>query len=540
MLFIDPIFLFIFVPGSVIGYYLVRSWLGQEAALATLFVSSLIFYGYTYPPYVAMILASYVLNFTGAYFLRRTQSRALLILMIALNLGYLGFFKYFNFFVENLEAASGLHLAVIQVALPLGISFYTFQQIPYLVDAYRGHLERLSFLRYVVVNSFYPHLVAGPIIWHREIAPQLDRSRHEPFDPAMAALGVTIFVIGMFKKVMIADSAASLADATFRAAEAGQQLTFYEAWFGAFSYAIQIYFDFSGYSEMAIGLALLYGIRFPINFFSPYKATSIIEFWKRWHMTMTRFFQEFVYVPLQLFFGRRFAGVYWRYIAILIMMFLVGLWHGAGWTWIMWGVLHGVLLCSNHLWRAIRHAMGVPYDPEASTGILVRVLSWVVTFSAVTSAWVLFRAETFGGAATMYQAMFLGNGVSLPQSLIAVFGMDVIGVVRGAGVSFVDQPFFGVLAGRITSYQLLFLFLCIVFVAVAPNTLQLVRYYSSGRGVKAFGGVADAVVNWVPRPAWFNWRPSWTVSIAVAVMFIAALTTVLDDPSRSVFIYFNF
>jgi D-alanyl-lipoteichoic acid acyltransferase DltB (MBOAT superfamily) len=521
-------------------YYVARYSFGQQAALVSLLLSSLFFYGYSVPIYLPMIIGSYMINYIGARFLTKTGSRLLLTLMITLNLGFLGFFKYFNFFIENTEALTGFEFATIHVALPLGISFYTFQQIPYLVDAYHGRLEHLSFLRYVVVNSFYPHLIAGPIIWHREIAPQLERSRHEPFDAAMASLGLTIFVIGLFKKVMVADSAAFLADAAFNASETGQALTFYEAWFGALSYSIQIYFDFSGYSEMAIGLALLYGIRFPINFFSPYKATSVIEFWKRWHMTMTRFFQEFVYVPIQMYFSRRSESVYLRYLAIMIMMSLVGFWHGAGWTWILWGGLHGLLLCGNHLWRGLRHAAGFPYDPNSSGGPIGRVFSWALTFACVTAAWVLFRAKTFGGAAAMYKAMFLGNGIAFDRSFVEVWGDGWTKLIHSMGIGLSDNAIFGVLAARTSNYQILFLLLSILFVAIAPNTLQVMRYYSNGRTMKAFGGKADAIMNWVPRVARKPWRPSLGRAAVVGLLFVAALTTVLDDPSRSVFIYFNF
>ena len=383
MLFVSQVFIFVFLPISVIGFYAMRRTLGNRAALAWLFGASLFFYGYNYPPYVLLILASYTINFLGARRLQQTGSRSLLVLMIGLNLGYLGYFKYFNFFVDNLNSMLGLHMPNGHIALPLGISFYTFQQIPYLVGAYQRQFHNVGFLKYCVVNSFFPHLIAGPIIWHREIAPQLERAATERFNAADFARGVTFFSIGLFKKIIIADNLAYLVDDIFGAVEGGHaQLTFGDSWLGAVAYGLQIYFDFSGYSEMAIGLALMFGIRFPINFFSPYKATSIIEFWRRWHMTMTRFFQEYVYVPLQFAIGRRSEWTGFRYLIIFIMMFLVGLWHGAGWTWVVWGSAHGLLLVINHLWRAGRSLAGVPYNPQRRWPA-GRVFGWVLTFFAV-------------------------------------------------------------------------------------------------------------------------------------------------------------
>ena len=386
MLFISPAFIFGFLPIVIVGFYLLRRVAGNNMALAWLFAASVFFYGYNYPPYVLLILSSYTVNFLGARRLQQTGSRRLLVLMIALNLAFLGYFKYFNFFIDNLNAALGLSMPNDPIALPLAISFFTFQQIPYLVGAYQQQFHKLGLLKYCVVNSFFPHLIAGPIIWHREIAPQLESRANWRFNAGDFARGMTFFAIGLFKKVIIADNLAYLVDDVFGAAEAGQTLTFADAWLGSVAYGLQIYFDFSGYSEMAIGLALMFGIRFPINFYSPYKATSLIEFWRRWHMTMTRFFQEFVFVPLQMAIGRRSDWVGYRYLIIFLMMFLVGLWHGAGWTWIVWGCAHGALLMLNHLWRTIRSKCGSPYDPQRSR-LIGRLAGWSITFAAVIACW---------------------------------------------------------------------------------------------------------------------------------------------------------
>jgi alginate O-acetyltransferase complex protein AlgI len=532
MLFIDPDFIFIFVPITVFGFYCVKRFAGAQASYLWLFVASLVFYGFSYPPYILALLISYAVNYAGARRLQETHSRTLLVFMIGLNLAYLGYFKYFNFFVENISALTGARSQFAKVVLPLGISFYTFQQIPYLVGAYNGELRNVGLLKYCVINSFFPHLVAGPIIWHKEIAPQLERGRGEPFDQNMAALGVVFFVIGLFKKVMIADNVAYLADSVFDSAAKGLGLTFFDGWLGAVAYSLQIYFDFSGYSEMAIGLGLLFGLRLPINFFSPYKATNIIEFWRRWHMSMTRFFQEFVYVPLQFGLARRGAPEPFRYGAIMFMMLLVGIWHGAGWTWIAWGVLHGVLLCLNHLWRAFRAWVGVPYGSRGGTA--GRLVGWTLTFLAVSAAWVLFRAKDFESAKLIYEAMFFGHGLVMPTNFYAIVGATLSNWLIALGANF-SGPALGVAAA--SGLQIIALLMLVAFVALAPNTLQVLGYYTENRTPRAFA--SDALANFGVGLHSY-WTPSWRWAFATGGMFVASLTTLFDDTTRSVFIYFNF
>jgi alginate O-acetyltransferase complex protein AlgI len=431
-------------------------------------------------------------------------------------------------------------MSFMKVMLPLGISFYTFQQIPYLVAAYNREFHDIGLLKYCVVNSFFPHLIAGPIIWHREIAPQLVRGRDEPIDTAMATLGLVFFSIGLFKKVILADNIVYMADDVFDAAAAHAALTFGDGWLGAIAYGLQIYFDFSGYSEMAIGLALLFGIRFPINFFSPYKATSVIEFWRRWHMTMTRFFQEFVYVPLQFAVGRRFRSAASRYGVIMIMMLLVGLWHGAGWTWIFWGIVHGLLLCWNHLWRSIRKTIGLPYEAGRSISLIGRTLSWALTFLSVSAAWVLFRAADSGIAASIYRSMFFLNGFVLPKSLGAMLPSNLYNIANSLGAVFADGSLSATVSAKISSFQIIGLGALLVFVALAPNTLQILRYYSEGRTLRAFNSAADSVADFDWTNMVRQWRPTWGWVAAAAAMFIVSLTSIADDTSRTVFIYFNF
>jgi hypothetical protein len=309
-----------------------------------------------------------------------------------------------------------------------------------------------------------------------------------------------------------------------------------QAWAATLGFLLQLYFDFSGYSEMAIGLALMFGIRFPINFFSPYKATSIIEFWRRWHMTMTRFFQEYVYVPLQFAIGRRSEWAGLRYLIIFVMMFLVGLWHGAGWTWVVWGSAHGLLLVLNHLWRAGRSWLGVPYHAERSW-LLGRILGWALTFFVVIACWVVFRAKDFANAHVFYQAMFLTSGAGLPESVVGLLGFDAWRILSGLGVTFNGEWLSTFIGTKYSALQLTSVFALVAFVAMMPNTIQLMGYFTQVRGAQAFRTRADALLDWSTVP---SWRPDWVWIALTSVFFAVPLTSILDESAKTVFIYFNF
>jgi D-alanyl-lipoteichoic acid acyltransferase DltB (MBOAT superfamily) len=540
MLFVDPVFLFLFAPIVVFGFWILRSYAGITAALLWLTGCSIFFYGYEAPRLVVYLLASYSFNYLVSRRLSVKPKGWLFALAVIVNLAYLGYFKYTNFFLSNVEYLTGAHFNLSKVILPLGISFYTFQQIVYLSDAYNGHLTSLSFIKYCSINSFFPHLVAGPIIWHREIAPQLERSRSDGFDGNLASLGLLFFSVGFFKKVMIADNMAVIADTVFKLAGQQAHLSFAESWLGALAYSIQIYFDFSGYSEMAIGLALLFGIRFPINFFSPYKATSIIEFWRRWHMTMTRFFQEFVYMPLQLAATRRFASPATNYAIIIVMMLLVGIWHGAGWTWIAWGLLHGLLLCLNHLWRHAKAAFGIVDDPKSPGSFATKFLAWLLTYLVVIAGWVLFRADNFDIALRLYRAMFLLDGFSLPYQTIGLIGADLFRFLSGHGVRFDAELVQSTASTQFSALQVWSVFLLTIFAATAPNLLQMTRYYSGGRSPRSFTSPRDSLLDIDLAIDRKMWRPSRSWAAVSAIAFVASLLMILDDTTRSVFIYFNF
>jgi len=384
MLFNSFPFLFLFLPASLAVYFILGRLGAPRLANASLALASLAFYGFwRYEPpgggephrlyaYVALLCASTAANYALGSVLQTGRRGGLLAAGIAANLAVLGWFKYSAFAALTLNAWFHLHAPVPRVILPLAISFYTFTQIAFLVDASRGLARELSFGRYCLFVFFFPHLIAGPIVHHSEIMPQFARPEARRWSFASVAAALCWLSIGLFKKVAIADAIAPLAGAVF--AHAGQ-VTMIEAWAGALAYAFQIYFDFSGYSDMAIGLGLFFNIRLPDNFDAPYRASDIVDFWRRWHMTLSRFLRDYVYIPLG---GNRLGG-FRRYLNLFLTMLLGGIWHGAGWLFLLWGAYHGALLVICHLWRGLRKPL-----PEA--------LARALTFVAVLLGWVLFRA----------------------------------------------------------------------------------------------------------------------------------------------------
>ena len=410
MLFNSLIFLFVFLPITLTGFlWLNRSGQGRLAVMFMI-AASVIFYAYWYPPHVIIFLGSVIGNFVLgraiAEHRNATIRRILVTVGVTANLALLGFFKYSAFLAEIVlgQGAGGDFMSVLtSTALPIGISFYTFQQIAFLVDV-SHEPRRYSFLEYAFFISFFPHLIAGPLLHHREIIPQISqlavRLRGDRYAVGFLAPGIALLIIGLTKKVILADTFGDLANIAFDGAARGEPLTFLDAWGGAVAYAWQIYFDFSAYSDMAIGLGLMLGIRLPINFNSPYKATSIIDFWRRWHITLSRFLRDYLYIPL----GGNRRGEARRYVNILATMVLGGLWHGAGFTFILWGFIHGLLLALNHGLRSV-----MSWKPP-------RWLAVGVTLTLVILAWVPFRAASLAVTAEFWQAMLGFGGIALPAA----------------------------------------------------------------------------------------------------------------------------
>lgn len=396
MLFNSYEFVFVFLPACLIGC-LIAERLSSTASRWFLVAMSLGFYAWWSTAYVWVLVASVVLNYSAASLIARVQSRLVLGLVIAANLAALGYFKYLSFFSGVASSLSGVDLFVSGIVLPIGISFFTFQQIAYHVDRWRAQVPPHGFLDYAMLSAFFPHLLAGPIVRHSEFLPQLRRPL--PIRAHYVLVGLTLFAVGLVKKVVLADSLETLATPVFDAARAGGVPAFEAAWRGALAYAFQLYFDFSGYSDMAIGLALMFGFRFPINFDAPYRSTSIAEFWRRWHMTLGRFLRDYLYIPLGG--GRRGRGL--TAVNLFVVMLLGGLWHGAAWTFILWGALHGAMLAVHHAWSRL---VPVSSPPTA----VRRGLAWSATFLGVTVAWVAFRADSVGAALRVWTGMLPGSG----------------------------------------------------------------------------------------------------------------------------------
>ncbi len=390
MLFSSYTFLFQFLPAVVLAFAAARRH-SPRAGILVLTCASLFFYGAWRPVYLLLLAASIAANFSlGLLMEDPLRRRAVGLLGVALNLALLGYFKYTGFIFDSVHLLTGAPLPLVNIVLPLGISFFTFQQIAYLVDVMRGAPVERDIVSYTLFVSFFPHLIAGPLVHHAEMIPQFKRGRTSR-SAVLAARGLAIFAAGLFKKVVIADNLAQFVSPVFTHVDAGGGVTAPWAWLATLAYTFQIYFDFSGYSDMAVGLALLFGIRLPVNFRSPYKASSIIEFWRRWHITLSRFLRDYLYIPL----GGNRLGEPRRYLNLMITMLLGGLWHGAGWNFLIWGGLHGLYLCVNHLWQAWRGAGAKFRSGSAGLG------SWAITFVAIVIAWVFFRAKTAAGAAHM-------------------------------------------------------------------------------------------------------------------------------------------
>ena len=377
-------------------------------------LASLFFYGWWDWRYVALLLSSIAINYTLGRAIHRAEGRAryrTLVLGIAFNLALLGFFKYTNFFLGTVSEITGTPIPFAHIVLPLGISFFSFTQIAFLVDVYRRLAVEFNFTNYTLFVTYFPHLIAGPVLHHKEMMPQfasaeMGRPKAEDF-----AVGIAMFTIGLAKKVLIADTFALFASPLFGGAEAGAHPALIAAWVGAIAYTMQIYFDFSGYSDMAIGLSRMFGVRLPVNFDSPYQATSVIDFWRRWHMTLSRFLRDYLYIPLG---GNRF-GERRRQLNLMATMVLGGLWHGASWTFVVWGTLHGIYLTINHAWRSA-------HGGQPAQGIPARAAGWALTFAAVVVAWVFFRAASFHGALSVLAGMSGLNGIILPDKLAGPLG----------------------------------------------------------------------------------------------------------------------
>jgi len=515
-------FIFLFVPIVAVGFFLFAR-IGTQWAATWLVAASYFFYAYWNPKYLILLLISIAINYEIGTAIakrvadgRRATARTILVWGIVFDLALLGYFKYAGFFVENFAWLVDRH-PTIAITLPLGISFFTFTQLAFLVDAFHGKVTRYNRIHYGLFVSYFPHLIAGPILHHHEMLPQFERKETYRFSYENMAVGGTIFFIGLFKKVILADGISVHVDPVFDAAAIGLPLSLVEAWGGVLSYALQLYFDFSGYSDMAIGVSRMFGIALPLNFYSPYKAASIIEFWQRWHMTLSRFLRDYLYIPL----GGNRKGPSRRYVNLMLTMLLGGLWHGAGWTFVVWGGLHGAYLIVNHAWRALRVKLG--QDPRQPLSAPWKAASVLVTFFCVTVAWAFFRAKDLPAAEAMIAGMFGRNGIGLSQSLLRDFGgAGEWLVAHGFGAPGVVDNFL------VNSSTFAWVAVLMLVTWIAPNTHQLMNRYERVTNVPDIAG---------DRPPRFVWNPTMA---AAALTCVIALAAIVNLNARSAFLYFQF
>jgi D-alanyl-lipoteichoic acid acyltransferase DltB (MBOAT superfamily) len=403
MLFTSHSFIFLFLPLALLLVFAVGHLLGRQGAIISVILTSMAFYYLAGRAQLGVLVLSLALNYLLIrlwFAVSDAQSkRAIIAVSVIGNLAALAYYKYAGFLVVQVNTVSGSELSVPAIALPLAISFFTFQQIAYSLDVQAGRVAEHRLLDYAFCVTFFPHLVAGPIVNYRELIPQLKANKIFGFRQIDIVVGISVFLIGLAKKNLVADQLATYAAPGFAAADGGSDISTATAWSCALAYTFQIYFDFSGYSDMAIGLARMLGVHLPVNFASPYKATSIIDFWRRWHITLSRFLRDYLYFSL----GGNRKGKFRRHANLLLTMLLGGLWHGASWTFVVWGGLHGLLLVLNHLWRELSGKLGLGWVFNGQAGML---LARAVTFFVVVLTWVPFRAETISGAGRIFQAMF--------------------------------------------------------------------------------------------------------------------------------------
>jgi D-alanyl-lipoteichoic acid acyltransferase DltB (MBOAT superfamily) len=492
MLFNSYVFIFAFLPIAVAGFAILGQFRWRRAGIIWLILCSAFYYGYWNWHYLFLLGILLIVNYLiGTQWLCRGGAglrKAGLIVGLTMNLSALAYFKYAGLLVKSFDALTGTSIAIPAIVLPLGISFFVFQKIAYLVDMYKGRGYSRNFLDYCLFVAFFPQLIAGPIVHPREILPQLSRRMTFGVTAKNLSIGLTLFVFGLTKKAIIADNISPLASELFAAAAAGRAPALAASWLGVLAYTLQIYFDFSGYTDMAIGLARIFSVRLPLNFNSPYQARNMIDFWRRWHMTLSRFLRDYLYFPL----GGNRKGPIRRYANLMITMLLGGLWHGANWTFMAWGGLHGLFLIVNHVWTGSGRAK------SCGTSVLARVFAHGLTFLCVIVAWVFFRAENFHSAGRILAGMSGAHGIDCAHIWHARTNWILV---------------MGLLA----------------FVFFAPNSQRIMALARPALGV--LPPTAEA------QEGRLLWRPDLAWAVVVAV---AGIASVLLLSTASEFIYYQF
>ena len=492
MLFNSYIFILGFLPITFLVYFHLLKKDLKGSAKVFLVIASLFFYSWWNIVYLPIILFSMVFNYRIGKSLDRSNKNikswqyGLLITGILINIGILAYFKYADFFLQNINNITSSNISLLELTLPLAISFFTFQQIAYLVDCYRQQTKEYSFLNYALFVTFFPQLIAGPIVHHEEMMPQFGDNENKVKNYTNITKGIFIFSIGLFKKVVIADSFSLWVENGFNKADT---LSFFEAWATSLSYTFQLYYDFSGYADMAIGIALLFNIKLPINFNSPYKAISIQDFWRRWHMTLSRFLRDYVYIPLGGNRSKGRRGWHFKIYSNLMMTFIIGgFWHGAGWTFIFWGFLHGTALIIQKIWSGLNLKLK-PW------------LAWFITFNFINISWVFFRAEKWDDAIKVLRGMFGYSGVSLPSFLGGFEFLSGYGIVFNGLMPSIEGD----------KYTAFLIFCSLFFVLAFKNSNEILKAFHFGK---------KYLILWIP------------------LLFVFSLLSIAK--SKTEFLYFNF
>ncbi len=522
MLFNSIVFICAFLPVVSIVFFLLGSASHRLAGL-WLCAASIFFYGWWNYQYIGLLLVSVLFNYSVGYLVsryvkgrRQRVAYSVLALGVGGNLALLGYYKYAHFFLDTANQLLGANWTIAQIILPLGISFFTFTQIAFLVDSYRGKASEYDFVHYLLFVTYFPHLIAGPILHHSQMMPQFALKNTYRLHWPNVATGVTFFVLGLGKKVLLADMFADPTHAIFGAATHGVNPMLIEAWIGALSYTLQLYFDFSGYTDMAIGISYIFNIKLPLNFNSPYKAENIIDFWRRWHMTLSAFLRDYLYIPL----GGNRLGSARRYLNLMVTMLLGGLWHGAGWTFLIWGGLHGFYLVVNHGFRSFRERIGWV---DGRFGHAEKIISVAVTFWAVVIAWVFFRANNLGTAMSMVRGMVGLNGISLIHSSVGI-PPGLVHWLGAHGIVFLGFTPITLFTGA----TMMKLMVGLAIVWFMPNTQE---WLTISAGAKSVSWWPSFIVRWRPESTW--------TSVAMGILLGVCLLTLLSG-APSEFLYFQF
>lgn len=490
MLFNSFEFIFLFLPIVVIVYFLLNQKRLILIANIWLVISSLFFYGWWNFSYLLLLLLSIVINYGIGILLFYKKRKIYLLLGITFNVALLGYYKYMDFFIENINNIFSINIPLLKIILPLAISFFTFQQIAYIVDAYKKNKTEFNLVNYSLFVSFFPQLLAGPIVHYSDIIPQFQNIRKKVVNYRNLCIGLFLFSIGLFKKVILADTLAGWANQGF---DTLQSPTLLEGWIVSLSYTFQLYFDFSGYMDMALGAALLFNIKLPINFDSPYKATNIQEVWSKWHITLGNFLYVYIYMPSNRFLlnrvftplGLKKKTMLRTNISMLILFFVSGIWHGAGWTFVVWGVLHGLATIVHRYWKK-------------SKLILPKYFAWCITFLFINATMVIFRADSLSNSLKIFKGMLGLNGVVLPNQLNIFQLSTYTNFVSFQTLDLVDA-----------SKAVVFLILSFVIILCFKNSVQLSKEF----------------------------EPKWYTMLFTILLFLYSL---LNITKANEFLYYNF